>query len=304
MAELNDPWTWWFDRLAGKPAQMNPDTPHAGFYREQFKERYGARKTFMPVAYWPGEDGQLCCRIGDEDVSPERGQAIWERVGNHPVTEEAYREVAQNGGLWPDEHEAAPMQGDNRPPEPETFEEIRDAIEDLAHEAAERIKGPPIADQEEADRIANLADRLAELHKRADETRAEERKPFDLGMKEVARKWAPLLLRAETYKNLKFKLLTPWLTKQKEQQTKQAEVLAAEGKPPPAETPRPRAGTRGRAMSLKTNLSAQVDDHALALAFFADSDDIKKCVQTLADRAVRAGITVPGCTVLKETKAV
>jgi hypothetical protein len=297
-------WDWWQAKLAGEPAQMNPDTPHAGFYREQFKEKYGARKTFLPVAYWPGEDGQLYCRIGDEDVSPERGQAIWSRVGNHPVTEEAYREVAERGGLWPDEHEAVGMQGDNKPPEPETFEEIRDAIDDLAREAAERTQGMPIVDQAEADRIANLADRLAELHKKAEELKKAERKPHNEALETIQKRWAPLLLRAETYKNLKAKLLTPWLLRKKEQARKEAEAAAAEGAPPPAETPRPRAGTRGRAMSLKTTKRAEITDYAAALAFFADSPDIRQTVQDLANRAVRAGISVPGAKVIEDTQAV
>jgi hypothetical protein len=297
-------WDWWQARLAGELVPMHPDIPHAGFYREQFKEHYGARKTFMPVAYWPGDDGQLYCRIGDEDVSPERGQAIWTRVGNHPVTEEAYREVAEKGGLWPDEHEAVGMQGDNKPPEPETFEEIRDAIEDLAREAAERIEGMPIVDQDEANRIANLADRLAELHKRAEELKKAERKPHTEALEVIQKRWAPLLLLAETYKNLKYKLLTPWLRKLDTAKKKEAEAAAAQGEPPPAETPRPRAGTRGRAMTLKSTKRAEITDYGMALAFFADSPDVRQVVQDLANRAARTGITVPGTKIIEEQQAV
>jgi hypothetical protein len=297
-------WDWWQAKLAGEPVQMNPDTPHAGFFRMPHKEFYGARKTFMPVAFWRGDDGQLYCRIGDEDVSPERGQAIWSRVGQHPVTEESYRLVAEQGGLWPDEHEAAPMQGDNRPPEPETFEEIRDAIDDLAREAAERIEGMPIVEQDEADRIANLADRLAELHKKAEELKKAERKPHTEALETIQKRWAPLLLRAETYRSLKAKLLTPWLRKLDAAKKKEAEAAAAQGEPPPAETPRPRAGTRGRAMSLKSTKRAEITDYGMCLAFFADSPDVQQTVQDLANRAVRAGISVPGTNVIEEQQAV
>jgi hypothetical protein len=286
-------WAWWQDKLAGKPVQMNPSNPHAGFYRMPSKAFYGARKTFLPVAYWPA-DGQLNCRLGDEDIGPELGQGIWERVGNHPVTEEAYREVAEKGGLWPDEHELVPMQaptiGDNRPPIDSSFEGLSDAIEDLAREAEQRIDGPPIENQEEADRIANLADRLSELFKQADAARKEEKKPFDEGATEVQKKWAPLLLKAETYKNLKYKLLTPWL-KYLEQIKKK-------------EDKRARAGTRGRAMSLKSSKRAEITNFDKCLEFFKESPDIKGCVQDLANRAVRAGITVPGTKVIEDTQAV
>src|SRR5262245_12042880 len=90
------PWQWWMDKLAGKPVQMSPSHPQAGFYREPRKLHYGARKTFRPVAYWP-ENGVIRCRIGDDDVDEMRGLEMWPRVGNHPVPEQTYRRVAQDG---------------------------------------------------------------------------------------------------------------------------------------------------------------------------------------------------------------
>src|SRR5215831_7329678 len=153
-----DPWQWWREKLAGAAVEMNPDNPHAGFYRMPEKAFYGSRKTYTPVAYWPGENGSLNCRIGDEDIGPEKGQGLWARVGNNPVSETAYRDVAERGLPWPDEHELVPMgPGHNLPPEDESFEGLRDAIEPLAKEALQRIEGPPIASQDEADQIANLA---------------------------------------------------------------------------------------------------------------------------------------------------
>jgi hypothetical protein len=301
-AQMTD-WDWWQRKLAGEPVEMNPDTPHAGFYRKPHKEEYGARRTFQPVAYWRGLDGRLCCRIGDTDVTPERGEELWSMVGNHPVTEEAYRLVAEDGGLWPDEHELVPM-GDNLPPEDTSFEGLRDAIEPLARDAEKRIEGPPIADQDEADQIANLADRLAELWKQADEARKTEKRPFDQEAERVQKRWLPLLRLAEAYKNLKYKLLTPWLNKKTEEAKKQAEAAAAAGQSAAAEPRRPRVGTRGRAMTLKTLKRAEITDYVACLEFFKDSPDVKATVQDLANRAVRTGISVPGTTVLEEQTAV
>jgi len=299
----NNPWHYWQSRIEGIPMQMNPSHPQAGFYRMPRKEYYGARRTFKPVAYWP-EDGVLKCRIGDENVSPEKGQGIWERVGNHPVTEEAYRQVAQFDGLWPDEHELVPMQGDNMPPEDDSFEGLTERIEDLAREANARLDGPAIKDQDEADRIANLADALAELCGKAEERRKEERRPFDEGMKEVQKRWAPVLLKAESYKNLKYKLLTPWLQALDKERAKATEAAAAAGAPSAGEPRRPRAGTRGRAMTLKSQKRAEIIDYSACLAFFRDSDDVRGTVQMLANRAVRTGIAVPGTQVVEEEKAV
>jgi len=306
-------WDWYLAKRRGEPVQMNPDNPQPGFYRKPKKERYGARRTFLPVAYYwfRGEDENgeplpavLRCREGDRDVSELRGLELWKWVGDHDRDETEWRRVAEEGGLWDDEHELVPMQGDNLPPEDHSFEGLRDSIEDLAHEAAERIEGPPIADQAEADRIANLADRLAELHKIADEQKKEEKRPHDEGAKFVQQKWAPLLLRAETYKNLKYILLTPWLKKLEDARKKEAEAAAAAGEPAAAQPRRSRAGTRGRAMTLKSVKRAEIVDYALCLEFFKDSPDVKATVEMLANRAVRAGISVPGTKVIEESQAV
>jgi hypothetical protein len=104
------------------------------------------------------------------------------------------------------------------------------------------------------------------------------------------------------FKNLKYTLLTPWGKKVKKANQEKAVAAAAEGKP--AKVERPKMGTRGRAMSLKTTKSAKIDDYPKALEFFADSDEVRKCVQTLADRAVRTGSTPPGCSVLEEEQVV
>jgi len=305
---MTDPWQWWMDKLNGKPVQMNPGNPHAGFYRMPRKAFYGARRTFTPVAYWPGTNGKgepvMHCRFGDDDVTPERGEEIWERVGNHPVSEQAYRAVAQDNKPWPDEHELVPM-GDNLGPEDEeTFEALQDKIENLAREATQRLDGPAIGTQDEADQIANLSDRLAELHKKADDLRKAERKPHDQALKAIQLKWAGTLLKAETYKNLKYKLTTPWQLAQEKRLEEEARAAAAAGEPAAADARRPRAGTRGRAQTLKTFKHAEIEDYEKALAFFKESKDVKDLVLELANRAVRAGITVPGTKVIEERKTV
>lgn len=311
---MNPAWRWWALKLAGKlPQGAIVDTPQAGFYRKVSKEFYGARKTFMPVAYWPdvNEDGELVlfCREGDKNVGATRAMELWNHVNQHPVSEEAYRGVAQYGKLWPDEHELVPMQkppgiGHNKPPPDNTPDGLREQIEPLAKAASERIKGDPITSQDECDRVANLADRLAELWNLAESQRKAERKPHDEALKAIQTRWAPVLLMAEVYKNLKYACITPWLKKLETEQKMEALAAAAAGEPAPAEVPRPRAGTRGRAMSLKSTKTAKITNFEACLAFFKDSEDIKSCVQTLANRAVRAGIAVPGCEVEEETKAV
>lgn len=300
-----DPWQWWRDKLAGKPV-VNDGTLHCGFFRKTTKEFYGARKTFVPVAFYLDTNGQIRCREGDRDVDDTRALEVWEWVNDQPVTQEAYRAVAERDERWPDEHELVDMRGHNVPPADDTFEGLRDAIEPLAREAEMLLKeNKTIIAQEEADRIANLADRLAELNKKAEDVKKLERKPLDDMLKAIQAKWSKLLMRSETYKSLKYTLLTPWLKREEARKKQEAEAAAAAGETPAAEEPRrPRVGTRGRAMTLKSQKKAEIVDYRVCLEFFAESEDIRSCVQMLANRAVRNGITVPGTTVTTEEKAV
>src|SRR5215467_13259516 len=205
-------WSWWQTKLEGQPTQMSEGTPHAGFYRLQNKDTFGAKSTFIPVAYWPAENVELNCRVGDRDVTPEYGRDLWINVGAHPVTEEAYRGVAERGEPWPDEHPSVPM-GHNRPPEPNSYDDLTAEIEELERQAEDSLAGKPIdvANQDEADRIANLTDRLSELHKRAEDARKAEKSPHDKAAAAVQAKWLPLLQTATIYKSLKSRLLKPWL---------------------------------------------------------------------------------------------
>src|SRR5262245_6036518 len=216
-----DIWEWWGKKLTGMPVLQSPNEPQCGFYRKTQRERYGARKTFLPVAYYPDQEtGEMRLRIGDNDIDPgdKKFLETWTSVCDRPVSEQAYRQVAELGGLWPDEHELVGMQGHNRPPDDSTYEGLRDAIEPLAQEAKVRISGPPVADQDDADRLANLADRLAELAKEAEAARKEERAPHDEALKAIQKRWLPVLDLAELYKEIKYRLLTPWLKKLEEAQ--------------------------------------------------------------------------------------
>ena len=213
-----------------------------------------------------------------------------------------YRDFCERGIDWPDIPESVPSAGHNNPPDDNSFEWLQDQIDVASKEAKSSLVGPPISEQAQADKIANLADRLAELWKAADKQRAEERKPHDQAAKEVQLRWAPLLLAAETYKNLKYRLLTPWLLEQQKVKAEKAASDARQGIP--VEIDRPKVGTRGRAMSLKVLKRAEIIDFQACLAHFAAAPELLTTVQELANRAVRAGLDVPGVKTIEDAKAV
>jgi hypothetical protein len=304
---MSDPryWLWWQHKLEGKDPPASEGTPYAGFYRAVRKASYGGTKYAIPVAYWPGENGEMHCREGFQDVSDERGQDIWVNVCNNPVPEDWYREVAENEAPeWRDGMATTAPRGDNRPPEDTDFEFLKGVIEELAGSAKIYLERGPITEQTDADRISNHADKLSEYWKKAEEARKKERQPHDEALKEIQLKWTPLLLMAEAYKNLKFKLLTPWQLGQKKALEEEARAAVAAGETMPETTRRPRAGTRGRAMTLKSFKSAEITDYEACLAFFKDSQDVRGTVQDLANKAVRAGIEVPGVKMTEEMRTV
>jgi hypothetical protein len=64
--------------------------------------------------------------------------------------------------------------------------------------------------------------------------------------------------------------------------------------PPPAPVKVQAGGQRGRKTGLREVTRYVVTDHKAALAFFADSEDVRELVAKLAERASKAGVAVPG----------
>lgn len=81
--------------------------------------------------------------------------------------------------------------GDNSAPTP--FDLCRDEIEALYMEAKNHLDGEPITTQAAAEGIGKLMDMLRQAHKKADEARITENKPFDDGKAEVQERYAPLI---------------------------------------------------------------------------------------------------------------
>jgi hypothetical protein len=63
------------------------------------------------------------------------------------------------------------------------------------------------------------------------------------------------------------------------------------------------AGSRGRGVHLRTVKIVTITDRDAVLAFFKDREEITALLQSMAEKAVKAGITVPGITVTNDTKA-
>lgn len=294
MTEMpEDPYQFWRDSVAGLSPQMHESDPQCGFYRWPQKSSYGARKTFKSVNYW--RDGDVMrCTVDDIEVDPQYGADIWVSVGIHWVTyknQQGYMET----GRWEDEHALVTM-GSNQPPDDDSYEGLKAAIEDLAREANKLIVDDKVAQtQAEADQLGNLADRLAELGKKAEDKRKAEKKPHDDAAAAVQEKWRPVVITSEVYKGIKSRLIAPFLS-----------ALAKQVREDNEEGIQIRAGTRGRAMSLRGKKKAKIIDRDAVLAHFKDNEMVSTTLQVLSDRAVRAPdyVSIPGVEVYFEERVV
>lgn len=303
---MSDQYDFWRRRLRGEVVPIHDNDPQAGFYR--LKRQDG---TWVACAYWRKEDGTLRCRINGVDVAEPVAMDRWPWASKAPITHEVYQAVVVHGAPWPDQHEAVIRDRVNsqNAPDDNSFDALKDRIEDLVRDADKLIKGGAAKSQEEADRASDLANRLGELWKKGDESRKTEKQPHDEAAKAVQAKWLPLLVTAEIYKRVKTAVVTPFLVaedrkrKEAEAAMRNAAAAAAQaGEPapePPPEAARPvKAGSGGRrSVALRTVKQVEIVDRAAVLAFFADSQLITELLQTMSERAVRAGATVPGVKV-------
>jgi hypothetical protein len=308
---MEDAYSYWRDALKGVFAPISADHPKPGRY----KMRKGKDGPWLPVAIFQ-KDGALKAAVGKEFVEPLE---IWTFCADKPVSEVDYKQALASG-QWPGDigHNSGDLS-------------LKEEIEDRASQALVWLEKNGIKSKIDADTAANYRAALLELKKRAEtEHKAEKGPHLDAG-KRVDAKYKPLIetadgagatIRTELGKYLakveaeeraraqaefeaeQERVKALWLKEAAERSKKmQDDPIAALTEPPPElpQLPTPpepvkvsAGGQRGRVTGLKTVVSYVVTDHAKALAFFAANQDVKDLVQSLAQKASRAGLTVPG----------
>jgi hypothetical protein len=306
---------WWRDALAGKVAPIHDGDPMPGFYRIKRKNKQTQEITFAAVAYWK-QDGQVRCHVNGQDLPDLRAMELWPYASKTPVAWETYDAVMKGAG-WPDMHEGATQDRSNSaamPPD-DSYEGLKDRIENLCRDAEALLKKGAAQTQDDADQASDLANRLGELQKKADAARAAEKKPHDDAAKAVQAKWSPVIAAADVYRRIKASVITPFLAEQDrkrraaEDQQRRAEVEAARAgapppEPPPAAVAPVKAGSGSRrSVALRTVKDVEIEDRAKVLEFFKDNEQVTALLKTLAERAVRAGVDVPGAKIIERKVA-
>ena len=314
---MTDVWQFWRDALAGKSPFIDADSPQCGFY----KKRDGKGGKWLPVMIRLDDHGALRCRVGDNSDADLFD--VWTWCAGNPVSKEAAKAAFETGSFPGD---APASIGDNS-----GDLSLADQIKDYSASALAWLRQAGIKDKTSADVAANYRAELLRLSKEADREREIEKRPHDDASKAVQAKWKPLIDEASNAANTIRNELTQfmraeeqrleaerrkkWETEQKAVAAERERIEAERAKlmrddpiaaltsnepelpmaPPPPDPVKVNAGgQRGRAAGLRTVTKYVVTDHAKALAFFADSEDVRELVQKLSERASKAGVAVPG----------
>lgn len=305
MTTASDPFDWYVAALEGNPPPIDPTVAPCGYWR--LPNRDGG---FDPLTVWLDDAGEKWAqRAAGKPIHvsapPEEvrdGLTVGGEEGfvreimcyalRYPVDVDLFFEVAEGRATWPDLPPPIPVTYSNAPADP--LQAMKQELEAERIEV-ERFLKTPIVDQERADLAANWAGRLAELEARIEAKRVELKKPHDEAASAVQKVWKPLKDQAGVLKSQLKASTTKFLQdKAREEAIARAE-LAKAGEVLPPERGGPRAGTTGRTVSVATLYRAQIEDYPAALAFFAEREEVRELVQSLANRIIAAKGEVPGC---------
>jgi hypothetical protein len=101
-------------------------------------------------------------------------------------------------------------------------------IEDLLLEARNYLDGEPIANEDQANAVSSLLNRLRRVANDADDARKDEKRPHDEAAKAVQGKWKPILDKADLAATAAKQALAPWLQQVEAKQREEAEAARRE----------------------------------------------------------------------------
>jgi hypothetical protein len=114
----------------------------------------------------------------------------------------------------------------NAPPEPSVL--FAECVDDLLLEARNWLDGEPITNEQQAEAVSSLLNRLRRVSKDADEARKAEKKPHDDAAKAVQAKWTPIISKADLAASTAKQALAPYLKAIEDLQREQAEAAKRE----------------------------------------------------------------------------
>lgn len=330
MKALHDP------SQIGVSLKVHESDPQPGFYRMRARDE-GA--DMIPVAIWV-QGGELIVKAGD--ARAKEPEAVWTFCCRHPVSEEDYHD-AMSGKGWKDTPPASPTIGHNMPDDP--YEQIKLEFQGEA-EIADELLSKPVKSEEDADKVANFAKRIALLGKKADELFSIEKRPLLDASRAVDDKWRDLREGAKSISTKLKRHIETFLAEQRrleqerqrkaaeeaeairrkaEEAARKAENIQSNPNDPEQEAAALEAkrlqeeaakaereakakpvavGRTGSKVSMRTFKSGKIVDYDKLVEALKDRDEMKELVQSLANRAARSDIELPGMEIITEERAV
>jgi uncharacterized Zn finger protein (UPF0148 family) len=228
----------------------------------------------------------------------------------------------------------------NAPADPATL--FKEEVDDLLLEARNYLDGDPIANEQQAEAVSSLLNRLRRVSKDADAARATEKRPHDDACKAVQARWKPIIDKADLAATTAKQALAPWLQQVEDKLRAEAEAArveadrlaqvarearegssgnleaaedaerllkvaaGAEKFAAQADRARPLATGGERAIGLVDKFTPELTDSCAALKHYREHqpDALKAWLLDQAEKDVRAGSrTIPGFTIHHERVA-
>lgn len=318
-------WSFWQKALKGDFGPMSEGQPEQGYYRTRFK---GGQ--WEPVAiYYPEGSDQIVAYRSGREVDP--GEA-WNFCRTNPITFEAYTRAMDGHGF--DDEPALATIGDNSGSD-DPFDQISQELAG-EKEMAETFLKSEVKTQADADKAGIWSKRLSDLAKRADGFRVDEKEPHLTASKAVDDKWRGPVGEAKDLSVALKRHIEPFLIAKKREEEARARKAAEEAAAlrrqaeeearaaqqanvdtqeaerrrsellrqaqeadRAAEFKNAQAGRTGAKVSIRTEKRARVTDYHAAAKAMLDMNhaDLKSTIDQLAQRAVKAGVTLAGVEV-------
>jgi len=323
---MND-FTWHTNALKGVRGPINADDPEPGFYENRWKDRQTGDVTRQPVAYWyDTNNGELRCHKNGRDVEELRAREMWPHASKRPITREGYDSALK--GIWLDDakgvSDAAALANDeDLTPAQKIIKEIEEAKKDLPNYL--KIDSDDVAAKGQS-----LRSLFTTLAGKLDKEREALVRPHLDAQRDINAQYNPAINAAKADANTIKKALeqheTDKRVAQRAAEARQAELDAEAARnadwqaaAPVGSVPEPVAapvrvvsnapppstqikGGSGRAASVSTYQHVLSIDIDKVFEQFKGDAHLMATLMELAQKAINAGIPVPGATTEERAK--
>ncbi len=289
MDDIDRSFDWWAEALKGNRGPIHADEPKAGFYRSKNRD-----KSLSAVAIWyDTQTGELRYQENGRDVSDQIARERWPYVAKRPISEELFWHF-RDTGVWKD------IDGDVQKESPFivcSIDNISLAKEIVTAKSA-AAKYAKIESDEEMTLAQSVRAKLQELASKADKFRTEEKEPYLEAGRAVDSKWQPMIKEAKASADALRKAMQAWNDLKLEAAAKAQAANQKTNVPPPSTQI---SGGMGRAAHVGVKDVVTAIDLDLAFNQFREEPALRDMLMTLAQRAIDAGIPVPGATIEKKS---